>query len=311
MSYIIDNHNQTSKIVHISSRDRTLNLSSESPESYFRYNLSGLIKCRNNERMLLSLQSATIPYSFYNIRNGINDTIPYLINDNYLNTQHITIPQGNYTSTNLKDTIAQLLTTQADITSTITITFDRITMKFKFKNSSDSQNLKIDFSKREDTAFIETGFSDNEITGAITVAGLDSSNVVDVNGNIHSLFIRTNLTTTGSINSNTGGFNTVLGKVPINTNFGGVLHQLPSDATHKILFTQQHINYFIIRLTDEKDRIVNLNGLNFSLSIMIDFIYYKPEIVEPIPIRYLKKPKELKKSDKKLERHNIKQKDKY
>ena len=307
MSYIIDNHNQNSKLLHINSEDATLQLSSEAKNSYFQFFLGSQITCNNNERMLISLHSATIPYSFYNIRDGVNDTIPYLISDTFTSSQYITIPKGNYTSTNLKSKIGELLTAQADITSTITLVFDRITMKFKYVNSSDSQNLKLDFSRRTDTAHIESGFSKDEQSSAIIIAGIESSNVIDVNGNIHSLFLRTNLSQLGSIDSNSGGFNTILGKIPITTNFGGVLFFKPNNNTHKILNHSNHINFLTVRLTDEKNRLVNLNGLNFSISIQIDFIYHKPEIAEITPARYLPKIKERTPIDPKLKRHEVKQ----
>ena len=173
-------------------------------------------------------------------------------------------------------------------------------MKFKYINSSDSQDLKLDFSRRDDTAHIESGFNKEELSSAIVVAGIESSNVIDVNGNIHSLFIRSNLSQLGSIDSSSGGFNTILGKVPISTNFGGVLFFKPNNNTHKILNNSNHINFLTIRLTDERNRLVDLNGLNFSLSIQIDFVYHKPE-------GYLSKPKERRSIDPNLKRHEVKQ----
>tara|TARA_R110002124_G_scaffold2209_2_gene14583 strand:+ start:722 stop:1672 length:951 start_codon:yes stop_codon:yes gene_type:complete len=310
MSYIIDNHNQNSKLLHINSEDATNNLSTIAKESYFQFFIGSQIKCNNNERMLISLHSATIPYSFYNIRDNINDTIPYLIDDTYSTNQFITIPKGNYTASSLKTLIGSLLSAQADITSTISLSFDRTTMKFKYINSSNLQNLKLDFSKRNDTAYIESGFSTNEQSGSIDMDGLESSNVIDVNGSIHSLFLRTNLSQLGSIDSNSGGFNTILGKIPITSNFGGVLFFKPNNNTHKILNQNNNINFLTVRLTDEKNRLVDLNGLNFSLSIQIDFIYYKPEVVETTPVRYLPNIKDLREIDPKLKRHEVKQEDK-
>ena len=91
MSYIIDNHNQNSKLLHINSEDATLHLTTEAKGSYFQFFFSSQIMCQNNERMLISLHSATIPYSFYNIRNGVNNTIPYLLEDVFTSSQYITI----------------------------------------------------------------------------------------------------------------------------------------------------------------------------------------------------------------------------
>ena len=93
-----------------------------------------------------------------------------------------------------------------------------------------------------------------------------------MNGSIHSIFVRTNLTSKSSIDSQTKSFSTILGKIPIDTNFGGVLFFNPRDNTQKILLDTHIINILTIRITDEKNRNLNLNGLNCNLSIMIDIV---------------------------------------
>ena len=142
----------------------------------------------------------------------------------------------------------------------------------KYTYFSSVSEIFFDFSTRTDISNIEMGFGEKQSTGIISSLGIISENVPDVNGSIHSLFIRTNLTSKSSIDSQTKSFSTILGKIPIDTNFGGVLFFNPRDNTQKILIDTHIINILTIRITDEKNRNLNLNGLNCNLSIMIDIV---------------------------------------
>ena len=87
MSYQLQVNAEPSKILYIDSRDATSYLSQRTfiddngneittnNTSYFQYQLTEKIEVPLNQRALISLNSATIPYSFYNIRNGINNKL--------------------------------------------------------------------------------------------------------------------------------------------------------------------------------------------------------------------------------------------
>tara|TARA_R110002124_G_scaffold17446_1_gene72882 strand:- start:5181 stop:6128 length:948 start_codon:yes stop_codon:yes gene_type:complete len=295
MGYTQHSNTESSKVIHINSEDAHKNLSTTT-DTYFQFFMDNAIICPLNQRMLVSLHSAIIPYSFYNIRSGLNDIIPLIVGLAGSEVYHnITIPEGNYTSGSLKSTIQALIRT-VSLDNTFTVTYNRTTMKFKYSIGADSTRdgyVAFDFSHSPNTGHIELGFRKNEVSDRIFIATpLVSTNVVDVNGSIHGLYIRTNLTQQGSFDSHTKGFNTILGKIPINENFGSVLFFHPSDSNHKVLIQTTEIHTLTIRLTDEKNRLVDLNGLNFSFSIKIDFTFAKKEKPPEIPIRYIEKRKE-------------------
>ena len=295
MGYTQHSNTESSKVIHINSEDAHKNLSTTT-DTYFQFFMDNAIICPLNQRMLVSLHSAIIPYSFYNIRSGLNDVIPLIVGLAGSEVYHnIIIPEGNYTSGSLKSTIQALIRT-VSLDNTFTVTYDRTTMKFKYSIGADSVRdgyVAFDFSHSPNTGHIELGFRKNEVSDRIFIATpLVSTNVVDVNGSIHGLYIRTNLTQQGSFDSHTKGFNTILGKIPINENFGSVLFFHPSDSNHKVLIQTTEIHTLTIRLTDEKNRLVDLNGLNFSFSIKIDFTFAKKEKPPEIPIRYIEKRKE-------------------
>lgn len=60
----------------------------------------------------------------------------------------------------------------------------------------------------------------------------------------------------------------------------------PRDNIHKILLDTHLINEITIRLTDEENRLINLNGLDFNLSILIDIVNKKR--FKPNEIRRMK-----------------------
>ena len=97
MSYVLDAGNENSKIIHITSSDATNKLG----EGFLEYVLDHSIITPDNQDTLISLYSAIVPYSFYNIREGINDKIYY--SQVGSSTQlSITIPKGSYTINSLE-----------------------------------------------------------------------------------------------------------------------------------------------------------------------------------------------------------------
>ena len=92
MSYVLDAGNENSKIVHITSSDATTRLGA----GFLEYILDTPISCPANQDTLVSLYSAIVPYSFYNIREDVNDKIYYSLAGN---TEQLSlrIPKGSYT----------------------------------------------------------------------------------------------------------------------------------------------------------------------------------------------------------------------
>lgn len=306
MSYILDAGNENSKVIHITSADATQKLG----EGFLKYDLHSPIIAPNNQDTLVSLYSAVIPYSFYNIRKDINDRVIFYNSRSATGTapqqpggpsfRFFQITPGSYTINSLKD----ILTVQFNnatgnylTNGNTTIEFNRVTMKFVFKQT----NLEWWFS-------VGSGDSDPNFALAHTALGLpfnydmgqqsfvltngkyqfETPFVPDVNGATHSVNIRTNLVSKGCIDSQTQSFSTILGTIPIDVNFGGVIFFRPADAIHKVVIQQRVIKTIIIRLTDDRDRLLDLNGLSFNITLLIDHIKHgrsnKRRIEVPKPV---------------------------
>ena len=304
MSYVIPNNSKSSIILYLDSRDATSYLATKletdsdgndrevNLNSYFQYVLTENIEVPLNQRALVSLQSATIPYSFYNIRTGVNDTLIYSItdtaNDNSTGGKTITLKSGNYTAYSLAEQI------KSDINETPTVggvsyefnmLFDSDKNKYLYSitNKSNDEQLKIDFFFADSikSCNIEMGFrplnhkffSDTEETLRY------SQNVIDINGSIHGVYIRSNLVSKGTLDSQNGTLSNILARLPINVQSGGII--FGDHNHHKSIVDLKYINTITIRLTDERNRLLDLNGLHFQVAIQIDFLYGKKPILIP------------------------------
>ena len=291
MSYVLDAGNENSKVIHITSSDADSDLSST--KSFLKYDLLTPILTPRNQDTLVSLYSAVIPYSFYNIRQGINDKI-YYSQVGSTTLLSLTIPQGSYTINSLQSKLKELFDTAINAATTSTITYNRTDMKFTYNIPQHSGVNQIYFNwgyaegqGHKDGAEIALGFPSYYSSINTGFTSLESLFVPDVNGGVHSIHIRTNLSSKGSIDSQSRSFSTILGTIPIDVNFGGVLFFRPADAIHKIVITSKDIKNIIIRLTDDRDRLLDLNGLDFNITILIDHIKHGRNIerrIEP-PLR--------------------------
>jgi hypothetical protein len=245
--------------------------------------------------MLVSLSSASIPYSFYNVRLGINDTL------HYNSTLSITIPPGNYSANALGKKIVALFNGAG---VTMTSTYDRVTQKYTFTSSN---SLKFDFEKvKENSIKNELGFSGFEGNAVIQpVSGNSnvSTSAADLNGSVHAIYVRTNLATKSVMESQTGGVSDILAKIDINTDPGGVITLDPQQVSHEALIHTAGVKHIEVRITDERNRLLDLNGLHSQIGLRFRFVTTKPS--DPIPQgdpRQRVNPRDVPELKKKVER---------
>ncbi len=131
--------------------------------------------------------------------------------------------------------------------------------------------------------------TDNNVGGPFLVTPayfLYSDDVSDLTNSVRSLFMRTNLSTTSVLDSNIGGgFSNILCRVPINAEPGQVINIEPVNGdVHKLLLKLKTITNISIRLTNQKNETIDLNGLDFDVSLKLEFIEDK-ELKEPPNVR--------------------------
>ena len=77
------------------------------------------------------------------------------------------------------------------------------------------------------------------------------------------------------MDSQLGGVSDIMAKVALGTNPGGIIYHAPRDSKHESLIHTNHVKSITIRITDERNRLLNLNGLHCQVGIMFRFVSLK------------------------------------
>lgn len=206
--------------------------------------------------MYVSVQSATIPYSFYNV-DYFNDLLVYNVNGG--SDINITIPQGNYNVTTLRTYLLSVMTG-------FTITYSSLNNTYTFTHST------YDFSfKKTSTCMEILGFNEN-ITYSSVSKSMTSINSINL-FTIRNIYIQSNNLMLNNLNNATPNNCTILCSIPLTTGqFSVVTYSNINNIRSRIdnirNFTQLNIN-----LTDQDGDILDLNGCHFSLTLQIDMLY--------------------------------------
>ena len=208
------------------------------------------------KNMFVSVQSATIPYSFYNV-DYFNDKLVYNVNGGSNIT--INIPQGNYNTTTLRNYLLSVMTG-------FTITYSSLNNQFTFTHST------YDFSFKSSSTCMEILGFDEHTNYNSTSRVLTSENSINL-FTIRNIYIQSNNLILNNINNSTPNNCTILSSVPLTSgqlsviNYNNV-NNVRSRVDNIRNFTQLHVS-----LTDQDGDILDLNGCHFSLTLQIDFEY--------------------------------------
>jgi len=283
MSYSLTTNTPPPVIIHLDSRFATNYLATDSNgrrlTTNFIYTLKEPLVVPDHMNLLLSLHTATIPYSFYNVRSGVNSKVSYVIGG--VRTT-FDLDEGNYSATGLASFIKGKLELEAGLTALID--YSRETLKFGFTITGVA-DFKFDMTTIDNDASELIGmYKEEEFVIPIGVRTLVPK-VIDLNDSIHGLYIRQNIATKGTLDNEAGVFTNILARLPITTNAGGIIFFTPSSNDHDTMVSVPVINTIGIRLTDDRNREINLNGLHFQISLKIAYIH-KEKLREPPPRRY-------------------------
>lgn len=279
VGYHLGHETQASKVMYLDSRDGVA--SGTGGGSEFSAVFEDSMTTREDEGVLVSLLSATIPYSFYNFRTGVNDGMRFreaTLDDSTFYTHTITLEPGNYTATTLRTSLATKMTDACSThgqNTVIKIDYNRTQQKFVFSTATADRRITLEFLPITNPMFMELGFTGETNVEFTTSTDLMSQNVVDINGSIHAVHIRTDLPTLSVYDSISGRASDILAKVTLNTNPGGIIFHDPRDTKHESLLRSSVINGVKVKLTDERDRLLSLNGLHFQVGLLFRFVSLK------------------------------------
>jgi hypothetical protein len=249
---------------------RIFNISSQSgnknngyKNSNIDYYLPNFVNNQADDEILavyLSIKNAEIPASFYLI-NEYNNIIS-------INNVLYTLTKGNY---NVKTFITSL---KALLGVSYTITYDSITYKITITSST---SFTINYLKTTMTTFLGVSATSDTISilnnGLYSITSLYVVNFLP----IQKIHLRSNIRFDNFNNYDKS--NDILLSIQNNANILGGVILYNNDSGLKYLVNEKDLSSFTLRITDDFNREINFNNIDFFLTFQIDYIY------QTIPIK--------------------------
>jgi len=234
-------------LIYIHSRDYSF-------ATDFRAKLPGLITTKR-----FKVRQVYIPNTIYNITSA-NYKIYITVG---VTTTSVTLVPGNYSIDDLVSHIQTKLNAAA--LATFTVTYSRITAKVTI--AADATFSLLLGTYTDNPASI-IGFEQVNYTGDTTYTG---PNVFNISSQF--LQLKSAILTNGAMSSNFYGndpSSNITMSIPISSLFGGLMYLDDSLSQWVTYPTNKQITSFDLKLTDEYNSAISLNGRNFTVIIEFD-----------------------------------------
>lgn len=208
---------------------------------------------RFDMQMLVSVIDAEIPYSFYNVTTSNNTLV--------INNIEISINPQNYSAFNIVDAFNVQFTLES---------LD-IVMSFNDNNNKFSLLSPTTFTIDSTTMIKELGMDNLPQTTNTYI----SNKVCNLAGT-SSIYIRSDNMNIQNINS-FGKTNGVLSKVLVNISPGNFIFFQPSTPQYFLLGNS--LNFINIQLLNDDNEFLDFNGLDWSLTLSIEYFRKKDDII--------------------------------
>ena len=249
----------SSNIVHIRSKDATQLTAGYN--SHFKFILEDPIKIKQGEQINVTMSSAEIPYSFYNVSTDVNNT-GIMVDDG---GAEFNFTNGNYSIYDIRDAI----TASTDIT--FSATFDIKSMKLTLTNT-DSSPHTINWGSSSAAKML--GFDDNpDNNDTVPAGGTTTSDFVVNLCTDHSLMVRSNIAS-ANVQSTTHSNSTILQKISIDQNGFGMIYLNTDDYRTVNVSQTPQIDEVELKITDQNNNLIQFNNVNYELSIIFQ-VYEK------------------------------------
>ena len=233
------------------------NVDSKNDNSFIFYIPTGSILAESQEHIYISVQSAIIPNTFYNI-NSYNNILSYALVSNNIK-QYLTIPVGNY---NIKDIVSYLNSNMTNFSVSYNKTYNKLT----FQNLSLANFIIYP----ESTLYGVLGFS-NGLTYYSSSGILQSVNAVNVNS-IQYINVKLNINTNNITKYNVNDKN-IICSIPVNINSYGIINY-KNENNFKVNTFRNEITELILQFTDQNGYNINFNGVQWSIVLQLDIINF-------------------------------------
>lgn len=250
-----------SSIIHIRSKDCTelttgFNTHLKVPGNG---NLLPAIQRKIGHQLHVSISSAEIPYTFYNVTTHLKSN--QIEVDGAASLQ---LPDGNY---DIYDLVTDIT---ADATFPFSMTFDRNTYKVKLTNTSGG-NKTLNFDSQNSRELAKMLGFDREETEVLSGATITAQGVVNLRP-VHSIFLHSDLATTNVYTTENNGIENILDKIPLGeVGYGQIITYDPYEsAPFSSVVDVEVVSLFEISLRDQNGELIQLNGTRYEISLLIE-----------------------------------------
>ena len=214
-----------------------------------------VIEIPDGHHIYLSLQNASIPYSFYSIT-SFDNTFSWGLVAGAVNTYYI--QPGNYNITQLIDVL------NIAMGASYTITYSSITSKILITHSSSN------FTIYAGTFNHIIGFSKttNTTSTANILYGRDCVNLNQIRAiNVEVNFPTYNINVAQAYNQN------IMATIPVYVApFSIITYENPNNFRTNLYVNK--LDQIQIRLLDNESRLIDLNGINYQMTLQLDCVRF-------------------------------------
>lgn len=203
----------------------------------------------------VSVESASIPYTFYNC-DYYNNILVYSVNggaDTILN-----IAEGNYNALTLKTYLQTVMTG-------FTINYIASTNKFTFTHSTHDFEFKL-----ESTCFEIIGLTDN--IDHFSISKVLTSDISMNLFTIRNIYVQSYNITTNNISNNTPNNATILCSIPVQSSAYSIITHINNNDLKVTTNSIDNFTILEIFLTDQDNAPLDLNGAHWSATLLITAI---------------------------------------
>jgi hypothetical protein len=208
----------------------------------------------DHQWLQIEVISAEIPLSFYNISTALQNNVLSYTKSPGAVAVNLTIPSGNYT-------VDTLMSTLNGLQSDFTISYSDVFNKFLITIISPVTAVNFVYSVTDYTQQLFGITASRQITSSSFFDG-----VVNL-ASVHSVLIRSSLNS-GNSASTSQSNNDIICKVPLSVNYGGILIYNNNDFTRKNIIKSGSVKQFYLKLTEQNQKILDLNGCVWEMTIL-------------------------------------------
>jgi hypothetical protein len=214
-----------------------------------------MIDIPDGHHIYLSLQTATIPYSFYSI-SAVDNTFTFGVVGDPSTT--VSIAVGNYNITQLINVL------ETAMGASYTITFNTITSKILIVHATDNFTIYtgtfnhiIGFSKTSNTTSIANSLNGRDCVNLNQIRAL----------NIEINFPTYNVNVAASLNQN------ILASIPVYVSPFSIITYQNINNFRTNLYVNK-LDQIQIRILDNESRLVDMNGIQYQMTLQLDCVKF-------------------------------------